>query len=265
MIPSNTVEYLNTNVEAKLLADDAGPTTVGNGATIYPKASFVSNKDIDQHAWYDYLVNGTMDYTNNVEPIVGHASFDDNITIKGTKGFDHHHSYQAYTHYNCTGTLGHFSSFWSQPDATAGTINSLTNFEANDALGSGTIQNQYGFYCGELTRGANNFAFYSASNITQSFFGGGTSYGRNGVPYATIKYNSNGNLDIIPRAGYMVDVKGPASFSTIFTDQLLLYPTSVAPATPSSPGTPGEMRNTPNFLYVCIAANTWRRTALLPW
>lgn len=35
-----------------------------------------------------------------------------------------------------------------------------------------------------------------------------------------------------------------------------------APATATSPGTPGQITMDNNFLYVCIAKNTWKRTAL---
>jgi hypothetical protein len=40
---------------------------------------------------------------------------------------------------------------------------------------------------------------------------------------------------------------------------------NTAPATATSTGTLGEIRYTSGFIYVCIATNTWRRTALTSW
>ena len=40
---------------------------------------------------------------------------------------------------------------------------------------------------------------------------------------------------------------------------------NTAPATATSTGTLGEIRYTAGFIYVCIATNTWRRTALTDW
>jgi hypothetical protein len=42
--------------------------------------------------------------------------------------------------------------------------------------------------------------------------------------------------------------------------------TAVAvPAKSDSPGTPGQIAFDTGFLYVCVAANTWRRQTLLAW
>jgi hypothetical protein len=40
---------------------------------------------------------------------------------------------------------------------------------------------------------------------------------------------------------------------------------NTAPATATSTGILGEIRYTSDFIYVCIATNTWRRTALTAW
>jgi len=37
------------------------------------------------------------------------------------------------------------------------------------------------------------------------------------------------------------------------------------PASASDAGTPGEIRFTANYIYVCVAANTWKRAALSSW
>lgn len=38
-----------------------------------------------------------------------------------------------------------------------------------------------------------------------------------------------------------------------------------APANASSPGTPGQIAYSSNFIYVCIATNTWERVAIASW
>jgi len=184
-----------TTVQGKLRADDAGPTTVGNGTVPYALASFYSNKNITQHAWYDFIAGGTMDYTGNVEPIVGHASYNDNKTILGTLGFDHHHSYQAYPHYSASGVLARLSCFWALPDVTAGTVTELSQFKASNPLGAGTITNLYGLYIDPLTRGASkNYGIFSAGNDTPSYFGGGIELGRGASTYGSLKYLSTGSV-----------------------------------------------------------------------
>ncbi len=40
---------------------------------------------------------------------------------------------------------------------------------------------------------------------------------------------------------------------------------SSVPATATSPGTVGQIAEDNNFFYVCVATNTWRRTALSTW
>lgn len=38
-----------------------------------------------------------------------------------------------------------------------------------------------------------------------------------------------------------------------------------APGSPSSPGTFGQFVNTPNYLYLCIATNTWVKLVKADW
>lgn len=40
---------------------------------------------------------------------------------------------------------------------------------------------------------------------------------------------------------------------------------NVAPSSVSSPGTFGQLATDGAFLYVCIAPNSWKRTALTAW
>ena len=38
-----------------------------------------------------------------------------------------------------------------------------------------------------------------------------------------------------------------------------------APASSTAPGTPGQIAYDSMFFYVCIANNTWKRTAIATW
>tara|TARA_R110002111_G_scaffold240448_1_gene302128 strand:+ start:1035 stop:1271 length:237 start_codon:yes stop_codon:yes gene_type:complete len=40
---------------------------------------------------------------------------------------------------------------------------------------------------------------------------------------------------------------------------------NTAPASASAVGDLGEIRYTADYIYVCIATNTWKRTALTTW
>ena len=49
------------------------------------------------------------------------------------------------------------------------------------------------------------------------------------------------------------------------TTQFRLSTLNTAPASPTATGTVGEIRIDANYIYVCIATNTWKRTALTTW
>ena len=68
------------------------------------------------------------------------------------------------------------------------------------------------------------------------------------------------------------------SNETINTDQSLTYnpfnnrlstklelQTDAAPASATDTGVTGEIRYDANYVYVCVATNTWKRVALSTW
>ena len=57
---------------------------------------------------------------------------------------------------------------------------------------------------------------------------------------------------------------GNVSANAIFNGTLSLSNTA-APATSTSTGRRGELRYDSNYLYVCVANNTWTRTAITTW
>jgi hypothetical protein len=70
--------------------------------------------------------------------------------------------------------------------------------------------------------------------------------------------------DITVEAGNF-NLNCPISTSQISSGRYLIPALNTAPATATSPGALGEIRYTAGFIYVCIATNTWRRTALTAW
>jgi hypothetical protein len=62
-----------------------------------------------------------------------------------------------------------------------------------------------------------------------------------------------------------LNVNCPISTTLVNANQYRLPTLNTAPATATSTGVEGEIRYTAGFIYVCIATNTWRRTALTAW
>lgn len=133
-------------------------------------ASFYNNKNVTQHADYGFLEDSDLNYSG--VGLQGHASFADNLKISGIQDSDHHNSFQAYPYYQNSGTITYLKGFFMQPSVTAGTVTNLFEFEANDPIGvGGTITNLHGVHVKELTKGVNNYAFFS-EGATPSFIGG---------------------------------------------------------------------------------------------
>jgi len=55
------------------------------------------------------------------------------------------------------------------------------------------------------------------------------------------------------------------STGTLTTGQMDIAALNTAPASASAAGTLGEIRYTADYIYVCTATNTWKRTALSTW
>lgn len=56
---------------------------------------------------------------------------------------------------------------------------------------------------------------------------------------------------------------GRITASHIDVTSMSLFAT--APASATSPGTMGQMAHDSNFFYICVALNSWKRTALSSW
>lgn len=220
---SGALVFANTPTLVTPVLGTASATRInarsGSTSSAVTNASFTTRALITAHADYDYIAHSTITFSG-ASSTYGHASFNDATYINGSTGFDHHHSYQAYANYDNTGaTLANMVSVFSLPTVTAGTVTHARQFWASNPAGAGTITNNIGFYCEEMTRGSSlNYAIYVAATSTKSFFGGGgVSFGTSSTEYATIAHNSGtNNLDITPRSTYSVNVAGPLIATGLF-------------------------------------------------
>lgn len=100
-------------------------------------------------------------------------SFDARITTSGSNTSDHYAGFQANPTFGGTSITNMFYGLFVGPtiNTGAGVPQSYGVYVAN-TVGSGTISNaQYGVYVESLTKGAANYAIYTAGT-TQSYFGG---------------------------------------------------------------------------------------------
>lgn len=171
-------------------------------------AAFAATELITVHARYAHLDNSTINYGQVA--FQGHASFNCNVKIVGVNDSDHHHEYQGYTHYQSSGALSRFSSFWAQLDHTGtGTITEASLVKLSNPLGSGPIATLYAVNIETMTRGTTNWGIYSPGT-TPHLIGGELNFGTTGLA-AKIKYDSiSGNLQLTPRPGYATAItSGP--------------------------------------------------------
>jgi len=77
--------------------------------------------------------------------------------------------------------------------------------------------------------------------------------------------DSNTHLTIGEDGEEEVQVGGDLAVTGTVTAENTLKINGAAPATSSSPGTPGQMIQSGNYLYICIATDTWRRAQIFDW
>lgn len=106
------------------------------------------------------------------------ASFDASVTFDGAHDYDHYAAHKARFYYQGSGSVNKYYGFYSDLNTTGstGTIDTVYRFYGSDDMGSGIITNNYGLYLTSLTKGANNWAVYTAGT-TKSYFGGSVGLG----------------------------------------------------------------------------------------
>lgn len=65
--------------------------------------------------------------------------------------------------------------------------------------------------------------------------------------------------------GNKLNINTPTAIGTLTTDKFKLSALNTAPTSATDTGTLGEIRIAANYIYICIATNTWVRTALTTW
>jgi hypothetical protein len=104
-----------------------------------------------------------------------------------------------------------------------------------------------------LTSSGTNVKLTAASPVAH-FIYNGTHWVQDGVPGTQTKTDADNAYAAKAHTHVAGDVVGAASWVAV-------------PATASSPGVMGQMAHdgVGGFLYVCVASNQWRRTALTTW
>jgi hypothetical protein len=100
------------------------------------------------------------------------------------------------------------------------------------------------------------FGLYGYSNSGQAIHGQSvSSYGIYGASYSGIGVSGVSN------SNFGGDFTGLGCRATKFYVSSL----NTAPSSASDTGTTGEIRFTADYIYVCTATNTWKRTAIATW
>lgn len=155
---------------------------------------------------------------------------------------------------NMTGSLTHFGA---SQRTFAGTALAQRGFEAQSSLIGATLN--YGFY-GAIPAGTGRYNFYAAGTAA-NYFAGETSFGSN----VTIA----GNLTVTDPVVQQSDIgSAPNKIPlNLHLGQLAYADTAMVsvPASATANGLPGQIATDQDYLYVCVAVNTWKRTALTTW
>lgn len=99
------------------------------------------------------------------------CSFNTSLEAKGALNYDHLAGFQDRLIHSGTGTITNIFGFLSVPTLN-GAVETRYGMWIFNPAGTGVIQNNYGLYINELTRGAAlNYAIYTAG-VSPSYFGG---------------------------------------------------------------------------------------------
>jgi hypothetical protein len=117
--------------------------------------------------------------------------------------------------------------------------------------------------------GANNTALgYGAGIYAIEASSNNVYIGRSAGPSDAIVINNKlyiSNSSGTPLIGGDFAAKTVTIDGSLTASQFRLSALNTAPASANAIGTTGEIRYDANFVYVCIATNTWKRSALTTW
>jgi hypothetical protein len=167
-------------------------------------------------------------------------------------------------------------SFWAKADADGSTIQA----GMRENGGAVTI---YGDNNIRLTRGWRKYKVIIASSLSSAnglrvpWFGVGLTAGAVSFWVADIKLEAGAASS--PSAQYIdrslankVDLAGTQTVSgaktfagDLIASSKLIRSASSPPAGSTAPGAPGQIEWDGNYMYICVAVNTWKRTPLSSW
>jgi hypothetical protein len=79
---------------------------------------------------------------------------------------------------------------------------------------------------------------------------------------AILHGNANGNVELYYNNALKLET---TTTGTLTTGQMDIAALNTAPANAGDTGTLGEIRYTADYIYVCVATDTWKRTAISTW
>jgi hypothetical protein len=178
----------------------------------------------------------------------GYGIIDVITKVVGSNPLTHLHAFQSRLKYESNANMpihpfNSMTGFFSEMQVRGtGVVDKIMGVKIHNtfATTSNKINNQYGVWIENQEAGAVNYGIW---NDTFGNYFKGLSIG------TTVVDTINA-----------LRVNGSA-----IATQYKVSALNTAPATATSTGTLGEIRYTSDFIYVCIATNTWRRTALTSW
>jgi hypothetical protein len=170
-------------------------------------------------------------------------------------------------------TTGSITGIYAESSGTVGTgigvdaraLGVATTNIAIQAQASGGTNNIGISIADTIPKAANSFALSSVSKA-DSYFAGNLGVGWS-TPTVPLEVGGaakvRGALEVV---GNITATGAAHSFATgSIPASAVAGIVAGTPASAAAPGTAGSVRYDAGFLYVCVAANTWRRVALAAW
>jgi hypothetical protein len=155
-----------------------------------------------------------------------------------------------------TGTDNCAGGYKSIKALTSGTFNSAWGANSLLLLTSGANNVAVGYLAGDtLTTGSNNTILGSGSDTQASTDVNSIAIGKGAVGLGS-------NTTVI---GVATTTATKLFGSLSITGNTINIPTQNTPASATAVGTKGDIVHDTDYIYVCIAANTWKRTAISTW
>jgi len=160
-------------------------------------------------------------------------------------------------------------------NATFGSNVTATNFIGNALLG---LTSKYvagsdsaNYYFANTFQGTGSI-FFGADNETAVYrFRGGSTNFNHEITATNFIGSGDGLTDVVKLTGTQT-VGGVKTFSndatfegSVKADAFKLSALNTAPASASSTGVTGDIRYTADYIYVCVATDTWKRSEITTW